>query len=86
MFDNHLYTVLLGIVDLAVKQAIMDNDNFETEFVSQPLVSNLFCVSISSNLCQSCIVMTTAVQLVKHIVIFLDGQRLHSYMYIMSGK
>lgn len=46
MFDNHLYTVLLGIVDLAVKQAIMDNDNFETEFVSQLLVSNLFCVSI----------------------------------------
>ncbi|PON73920.1 Armadillo-type fold containing protein [Parasponia andersonii] len=32
MFDDHLYTQLLGIIDLAIKQAIATNDNFETEF------------------------------------------------------
>lgn len=29
-----MYTQLLAIVDLAVKQAIITTDNFETEFVS----------------------------------------------------
>lgn len=44
MFDDHLYTQLLGIIGLAVKQAIINNDNFETEFVSEPLHSP-FCIA-----------------------------------------
>ncbi|XP_048323990.2 uncharacterized protein LOC107412268 isoform X2 [Ziziphus jujuba] len=38
MFDNQLYTMLLGIINLAVKQAIVDSDNFETEFGHVPPV------------------------------------------------
>lgn len=34
MFDNQMYTQLLSVVDLAIKQAIITNENFETEFVS----------------------------------------------------
>ncbi|GMN25335.1 hypothetical protein TIFTF001_000898 [Ficus carica] len=38
MFDDHLYTQLLGIIGLAVKQAVINNDNFETEFGHIPPV------------------------------------------------
>ena len=34
MFDDKMYMQLLGIVDLAIKQAIIGSENFETEFVS----------------------------------------------------
>lgn len=32
MFDDRMYTQLLAIIDLVVKQAIITSDNFETEF------------------------------------------------------
>lgn len=35
MFDDRLYTQLLGIIELAVKQTNVANDNFENEFVSE---------------------------------------------------
>ncbi|KAB1202761.1 hypothetical protein CJ030_MR8G022169 [Morella rubra] len=38
MFDDCMYTQLLAIVDLAVKQAIITTDNFETEFGHVPPV------------------------------------------------
>ncbi|XP_024026387.1 protein MON2 homolog [Morus notabilis] len=38
MFDDHLYTQLLGVIDLAVKQTVINNDNFETEFGHMPPV------------------------------------------------
>lgn len=34
MFDDKMYMQLLGIVDLAIKQAIINSENFETEYVS----------------------------------------------------
>ncbi|XP_038879345.1 protein MON2 homolog isoform X2 [Benincasa hispida] len=36
MFDNQMYTQLLSVVDLAIKQAIITNENFETEFGHVP--------------------------------------------------
>lgn len=39
MFDDKMFSQLLGIIDLAVKEAIVTNDNFETEFVSRFSVS-----------------------------------------------
>ncbi|XP_042986113.1 protein MON2 homolog isoform X8 [Carya illinoinensis] len=38
MFDESMYTQLLAIIDLAVKQAIITTDNFETEFGHVPPV------------------------------------------------
>ncbi|KAG2244149.1 hypothetical protein Bca52824_094007 [Brassica carinata] len=38
MFDDKMYMQLLGIVDLAVKQAIISSENFETEFGHVPPV------------------------------------------------
>lgn len=48
MFDESMYTQLLAIIDLAVKQAIITTDNFETEFVRTCFVLSshsffLFC-------------------------------------------
>lgn len=43
MFDNQMYTQLLSVFDLAIKQAIITNENFETEFVSL-LFPNFFLV------------------------------------------
>lgn len=34
MFDDKMYMQLLGIIDLAIKQAIINSENFENEFVS----------------------------------------------------
>lgn len=34
MFDEKMYMQLLGIVDLAIKEAIENSENFETEYVS----------------------------------------------------
>jgi hypothetical protein len=33
-FNDVIYTQLLAIIDLAVKQSMLTNDNFEMEFVS----------------------------------------------------
>lgn len=38
MFDDKMFSQLLAIIDLAAKQTIVTNDNFEAEFVSE-----LFC-------------------------------------------
>ncbi|KAH0923551.1 hypothetical protein HID58_023569 [Brassica napus] len=38
MFDDKMYMQLLGIVDLAIKQAIIGSENFETEFGHVPPV------------------------------------------------
>ncbi|KAJ0253817.1 ARM repeat superfamily protein [Hirschfeldia incana] len=38
MFDDKMYMQLLGIVDLAIKQAIISSENFETEFGHVPPV------------------------------------------------
>ncbi|KAJ6380091.1 hypothetical protein OIU76_016695 [Salix suchowensis] len=38
MFDDKMFSQLLGIIDLAVKEAIVTNDNFETEFGHVPPV------------------------------------------------
>lgn len=35
MFDDNLYQQLLAVIDSAVKQAIIGNDNCDTEFVSE---------------------------------------------------
>ena len=35
MFDSGMYTRLLGVIHMAVKQAKISNNNFEAEFVSQ---------------------------------------------------
>lgn len=44
MFNDEMFSQLIGIIDLAIKQAITTNENFESEFVSKFLVSNmLFC-------------------------------------------
>lgn len=37
-----MYTQLLAIIDLAVKQAIITTDHFEAEFVSKTFALNLF--------------------------------------------
>ena len=42
MFDDSMYTRLLAIIDLAVKQAIVTTDNFESEFVSRTFALNPF--------------------------------------------
>jgi len=34
LFNDVVYTQLIAIIDLAVKQAMLTNDNFEIEFVS----------------------------------------------------
>lgn len=34
LFNDVVYTQLISIIDLAVKQAMLTNDNFEMEFVS----------------------------------------------------
>lgn len=34
MFDDRMYTQLLAIIDLAVKQTMITHDNYEIEFVS----------------------------------------------------
>lgn len=34
MFDDHMYTRLLAIIGLAIKQAVTTSDNSEAEFVS----------------------------------------------------
>lgn len=39
MFDAKMFSQLLGTIDLAVKEATLTNDNFETEFVSRFSVS-----------------------------------------------
>ncbi|XP_022155395.1 protein MON2 homolog isoform X2 [Momordica charantia] len=36
MFDSDMYTQLLSVVDLAIKQAIITNENFEAEFGHVP--------------------------------------------------
>ncbi|KAJ4719601.1 Protein MON2-like protein [Melia azedarach] len=38
MFDDHMYTQLLAIIDFTIKQTIITNDNFETEFGHVPPV------------------------------------------------
>ncbi|KAG2305536.1 hypothetical protein Bca52824_034187 [Brassica carinata] len=38
MFDDKMYMQLLGIIDLAIKQAIISSENFETEFGHVPPV------------------------------------------------
>jgi hypothetical protein len=38
MFDDKMYMQLLGIVDLAIKQAIINSENFETEYGHVPPV------------------------------------------------
>ncbi|RYQ90745.1 hypothetical protein Ahy_B09g096751 isoform H [Arachis hypogaea] len=38
LFNNVMYTQLIAIVDLSVKQAMLTNDNFETEFGNVPPV------------------------------------------------
>ncbi|GAV64231.1 Sec7_N domain-containing protein [Cephalotus follicularis] len=38
MFDDAMYTQLLAIIDLAIKQAMLNNDNFESEFGHVPPV------------------------------------------------
>ncbi|XP_010546618.1 PREDICTED: protein MON2 homolog isoform X2 [Tarenaya hassleriana] len=38
MFDDKMYMQLLAIVDLAIKQAMIDSENFETEFGHVPPV------------------------------------------------
>ncbi|CAH8299817.1 unnamed protein product [Eruca vesicaria subsp. sativa] len=38
MFDDKMYMQLLGIIDLAIKQAIITSENFETEFGHVPPV------------------------------------------------
>uniref|UniRef100_A0A6N2LZA3 Protein MON2 homolog n=1 Tax=Salix viminalis TaxID=40686 RepID=A0A6N2LZA3_SALVM len=38
MFDDKMFSQLLGIIDLAVKEAIVTNDSFETEFGHVPPV------------------------------------------------
>jgi hypothetical protein len=48
MFDDKMYMQLLGIVDLAIKQAIINSENFETEYVS--LFSNHLLSSCSQAL------------------------------------
>jgi hypothetical protein len=42
MFDDRMYTQLLAIIDLVVKQAIITTDSFETEFVSMISYSTPF--------------------------------------------
>lgn len=42
MFDDSMYTQLLAIIDLAVKQAIITTDHFESEFVSKTFALNPF--------------------------------------------
>lgn len=39
LFNDVMYTQFIGIIDLAVKQAMITNDNFEMEFVSRFLIS-----------------------------------------------
>ncbi|KAM7273445.1 hypothetical protein ACFE04_028109 [Oxalis oulophora] len=41
MFDDRMFAQVLAIIDLAVKQAMVDNDNFETEFGHIPPVLRL---------------------------------------------
>lgn len=41
LFNDVIYTQLIAIIDLAVKQAMLTNDNFEIEFVS-PFFNNFF--------------------------------------------
>ncbi|XP_044475978.1 protein MON2 homolog isoform X3 [Mangifera indica] len=38
MFDDNMYTQLLAIIDLAVKQTMITNENYETEFGNVPPV------------------------------------------------
>ncbi|KAL5566940.1 hypothetical protein UlMin_030104 [Ulmus minor] len=38
MFDDKLYTQVLGIIDLAIKQSLITSDNFEAEFGHVPPV------------------------------------------------
>ncbi|KAL1339802.1 hypothetical protein AAHE18_U067100 [Arachis hypogaea] len=38
LFNNVMYTQLIAIIDLSVKQAMLTNDNFETEFGNVPPV------------------------------------------------
>lgn len=42
MFDDSMYTQLLAIIDLVVKQAIITTDHFESEFVSKTFTLNPF--------------------------------------------
>lgn len=44
LFNDVVYTQLIAIIDLAVKQAMLTNDNFEMEFVS-PLSNNFINIS-----------------------------------------
>lgn len=39
LFNDVIYTQLIAIIDLAVKQAMLTNDNFEMEFVSHFLIT-----------------------------------------------
>lgn len=44
LFNDVVYTQLIAIIDLAVKQAMLTNDNFEMEFVS-PFSNNFINIS-----------------------------------------
>jgi len=44
LFNDVAYTQLIAIIDLAVKQAMLTNDNFEMEFVS-PFSNNFINIS-----------------------------------------
>lgn len=47
MFDDSMYTQLLAIIDLVVKQAIITTDSFETEFVSMSSHSTPYLFTLS---------------------------------------
>lgn len=47
MFDDSMYTQLLAIIDLVVKQAIITTDSFETEFVSMSSHSTPYLFTFS---------------------------------------
>lgn len=34
MFDNKMYTQIVGIIHMAIKQTLVSSDSFESEFVS----------------------------------------------------
>lgn len=37
MFDDHRFSQLLAIIQLAIKQTMITNDNYESDFVSSKM-------------------------------------------------
>lgn len=70
MFDDSMYTRLLAIIDLAVKQAIVTTDNFESEFGHVPPVLRTI-LEILPLLCPTEDISTMWLILLRELLLYL---------------